>query len=99
MDDGQSRVRLPRTQPYGRDELTQAVRLNDAMSDAVQDGVGGLCAQFNVSEDDLTYVARQRARMLGEVIGLPAEHRLVVAALPTAFTDGFFAALHMLEQG
>jgi hypothetical protein len=85
---------------YGYDELTQAVRLNDAVLGAGRD-IPEIAEGFGVDMDALTHVATQRALMSSEVMkisGAMPGGMLMQAAVGAGWVDGFFAALHMLEQ-
>lgn len=83
----------------GYDELTQAVRLNDAMSDA--HGIEETIRGFGLDEEALMHVVSQRTMRLEAAL-----HRRSIlnggqfqqAVLGSAWMDGFFAALHLLEQ-
>ena len=85
-----------KTERIGYDELTQAVRLNDAMAE-VGNSINGIADNFNVDLKSLIHVGTQRVLMIEN---LAASGNVVFTKLlpTTLWMDGFFAAMHLMEQ-
>jgi hypothetical protein len=90
---------------FGKDEISQGVRLNDAVAEAY-DGMDGVAMSLDVDIGDLVYVMGQRTEMLveGALTEIPLSFddtppgMVIQALLMSSWADGFFAALHMVEQ-
>jgi hypothetical protein len=78
---------------YGYDELTAAVRSNDVASDLLGQNVNEIANGFGVEGGPLLHVASQRSIMAQQ-----ASRGSTSMALTVMFLDGFFAAMHLLEQ-
>ena len=90
---------------FGIEELTQAVRLNDISVDAMQQGLPEVAANMNVDVNALQHVASMRSLFSMELLrkeGLlgdsPQRNLQTQAAFASTWCDGFFAALHAVEQ-
>jgi hypothetical protein len=81
---------------YGYDEITQGVRLNDAMSDTIE--IDQLFRQLEVDPEALERVAMARAEMATVRFPPRASRMILTAAFGACFLDGFTACLHMFEQ-
>jgi len=93
-----------------KDDITAGVRTNDALTDVCQDEddpIGSLARSLGVDGEALTYVSMERSILLAQSTPrkLTLDPRsalmgeiLQLASISSGWLDGFFTALHVIEQ-
>lgn len=89
----------------GPDEISEGLLINDSQAsviDEAENPIAALAEQLGVDPDAIQYAAMQRALRMSEAQGGLAttllEEIYALAGISSAWLDGFFAALHIIEQ-
>lgn len=80
-----------------REEIYAAVRLNDASADLANGESFGI-ENMGVDMEAAQYVAMQRSKMILAASPEITPNVGAASALAAMWFDGFFAALHVIEQ-